>query len=132
MSGSSGISRRDVGKLALAVPLAGVAAPASAQLTAATVTEIETRSLDELHKAALAEGGELLVYGGGDLPNGSAGSERAFNARFPGMKLRILTDRSKFHGVRIDNQLAAINYRCGPCLAGRIVCIRRTKRWPRR
>ena len=67
---------------------------------------METRSLDDLHKAALAEGGELLVYGGGDLPNGSAGTERAFNARFPGMKLRILTDRSKFHHVRIDNQLA--------------------------
>lgn len=112
MTVSSDISRRDLGKLALAAPLVGAAAPTFAQRAAATVTPVETRSLDELHKAALAEGGELLVYGGGDLPNGSAGSERAFNTRFPGMKLRILTDRSKFHAVRIDNQLARGRLEC--------------------
>lgn len=66
----------------------------------------EARSLDEMHKAALAEGGQLLVYGGGDLPNGGAGIEQAFARRFPGMKIRVLVDRSKLQGVRIDNQIA--------------------------
>src|SRR5262245_66443642 len=97
-------SRRHLGKLLVAAPLAGVASRAWAQPAAASQdVAIETRTLDELHKAALAEGGELLVYGGGDLPNGSAGTERAFNTRFPGMKIRILVDRSKYHHVRIDN-----------------------------
>lgn len=59
-----------------------------------------------MHRAALAEGGQLIVYGGGDLPNGAAGIEQAFMKRFPGMKVRILVDRSKFQGIRIDNQIA--------------------------
>ncbi len=72
----------------------------------------ETRSLEELHKAALAEGGQLVVYGGGDLPNGAAGVEQAFMKRFPGMKVRILVDRSKYQGARIDNQLALGRLQC--------------------
>lgn len=103
------LSRRALAKLMLAAPLAGAIAP---RAFAQAVPNIETRPLDELHKAALAEGGELLVYGGGDLPNGSAGTERAFNARFPGMKIRILVDRSKYHAVRIDNQLALGKLQC--------------------
>lgn len=111
------ISRRTLTKLMLAAPAMGaelsrVDAQPSANVRASTAPPIETRSLDELHKAALAEGGELIVYGGGDLPNGLAGSERGFNARFPGMKLRIVTDRSKFHAVRIDNQLARGRLQC--------------------
>ena len=84
----------------------------SAGICAGSAPDIETRSLDELHKAALAEGGELMVYGGGDLPNGSAATEKAFNARFPGMKIRIMVDRSKYHAVRIDNQLALGKLAC--------------------
>ena len=72
----------------------------------------ETRSLEELHKAALPEGGKLVVYGGGDLPNGAAGMEAAFQKRFPGMQIRILIDRSKYHGVRINNQLALDRLQC--------------------
>ena len=66
----------------------------------------DERSLDDMYRAALAEGGQLVVYGGGDLPNGGAGLETAFVRRFPNMKIRVLVDRSKFQGVRIDNQLA--------------------------
>ena len=106
----STLSRRQLSKFLLAAPLLGAATRAWSQN--ASVPGIETRTLDELHKAALAEGGELLVYGGGDLPNGSAGTERAFNARFPGMKIRILVDRSKYHHVRIDNQLALGKLAC--------------------
>ena len=82
--------------------LAGCAsmAPPGAMLAA------DTRSLEEMPKAALAEGGQLIVYGGGDLPNGGAGLETAFMKRFPGMQARVLVDRSKFQGIRIDNQLA--------------------------
>ena len=118
------LSRRHLGRLLLAAPLAAAATRAFAQ--AASPLAIETRSLDELHKAALAEGGDLLVYGGGDLPNGSAGTERAFNARFPGMKLRILVDRSKYHHVRIDNQLALGKLACD---AAHILSINAYDRW---
>lgn len=103
-------SRRQIGGLLLAAPLVMTATRGWSQGPRAPA--METRTLDELHKEALAEGGELLVYGGGDLPNGSAGTERAFNARFPGMKIRILVDRSKYHHVRIDNQLALGKLAC--------------------
>jgi ABC-type Fe3+ transport system substrate-binding protein len=116
-SPSDALSRRDLSKLVLAGPLAAAASQVfaraeAAPAQAAPALPVETRPLEELHKAALAEGGDLLVYGGGDLPNGLAGSERAFNTRFPGMKLRIVTDRSKFHAVRIDNQLARGRIQC--------------------
>ena len=107
----------------LAAPLVGAVAP---RAFAQAVPDIETRSLDELHKAALAEGGELMVYGGGDLPNGSAATEKAFNARFPGMKIRILVNRSKYHAVRIDNQLALGKLACD---AAHILQINSFDRW---
>jgi len=66
----------------------------------------EPRALDRLHKNALAEGGKLVVYGGGDSPGSLDELGRAFEARFPGMSVHIVTDLSKFHGARIDNQLA--------------------------
>ncbi len=87
---------------------------------------VETRTLEELYQAARAEGGNLLVYGGGDLPNGSAGTERAFNQRFPGMKLRILVDRSKYHAVRIDNQMARGKVACD---VAHILTIDRFDQW---
>ncbi len=101
------LTRRDVVQWAgLAASLGSLVGCASQNPAAAGDVRPDTRSLDEMHKAALAEGGQLLVYGGGDLPNGAAGLESAFMKRFPGMKIRILIDRSKFQGVRIDNQLA--------------------------
>jgi ABC-type Fe3+ transport system substrate-binding protein len=68
----------------------------------------ETRTLDELYQAALAEGGKLVVYAGGDLANsGSGASARtAFRARFPEIDLQLIVDYSKYHDVRIDNQFA--------------------------
>jgi len=127
MTERSSPSRRHLGKLLLSAPLAGMISRAWAQSDSASQNvAIEARSLDELHKAALAEGGELLVYGGGDLPNGSAGTERAFNTRFPGMKIRILVDRSKYHHVRIDNQLALGRLACD---AVHILSINAYDRW---
>ncbi|MFF5494438.1 ABC transporter substrate-binding protein [Streptomyces aquilus] len=68
----------------------------------------ETRTLDELYHDALAEGGKLVVYAGGDLANsGSGASARtAFRARFPEIDLQLIVDYSKYHDVRIDNQFA--------------------------
>lgn len=99
------LNRRDLTKLLFAAPAAGLTACATPGHGSAS-PGVETRSLEEMHRAALAEGGQLVVYGGGDLPNGAAGLEQTFMRRFPGMQVRILVDRSKFQGVRIDNQIA--------------------------
>ncbi|MFJ8492836.1 ABC transporter substrate-binding protein [Streptomyces sp. NPDC094038] len=66
----------------------------------------ETRTLDELYRAALAEGGKLVVYAGGDTPTQQDATKAAFLKRFPGIDLTIVVDYSKYHDVRIDNQLA--------------------------
>jgi ABC-type Fe3+ transport system substrate-binding protein len=104
---SSGTDRRHVIGLALSAPFvlaAGRVLADPAPLKPAP--DVETRSLDEIHKAALAEGGKLVVYAGGDIPNAYAGVERAFMTRFPGMSVKIVTDLSKYHDARIDLQLA--------------------------
>ncbi|WP_405904941.1 ABC transporter substrate-binding protein [Streptomyces sp. NBC_00828] len=64
----------------------------------------ETRSLDELHQAALAEGGRLVIYAGGDNATQQDFTKAAFLSRFPGIDLRIIVDYSKVHDVHIDNQ----------------------------
>lgn len=100
------MDRREWMTWAMASQVLGLTACSNLSQVKASTTEVESRTLEEMHQAALAEGGQLTVYGGGDLPNGAAGLEQAFMHRFPGMKIRILVDRSKFQGVRIDNQLA--------------------------
>ncbi|MEV1068431.1 extracellular solute-binding protein [Streptomyces sp. NPDC050263] len=66
----------------------------------------ESRSLDELYRAALAEGGKLVVYAGGDTPTQQDGTKDAFLKQFPGIDLKLIVDYSKYHDVRVDNQLA--------------------------
>jgi ABC-type Fe3+ transport system substrate-binding protein len=66
----------------------------------------ETRSLAELYRDALAEGGKLTVYAGGDRSAGADALRAAFLADFPELKLNFIVDYSKFHDVRVDNQLA--------------------------
>ena len=73
---------------------------------------VEGRTLDELYQAALKEGGKLVVYAGGDVPDGNAGIEKAFRERFPGIDIRIITDLSKYHDTRIDQQLARGRLEC--------------------
>ncbi|MEI4483232.1 MULTISPECIES: ABC transporter substrate-binding protein [unclassified Phyllobacterium] len=67
--------------------------------------KVEARTLEELHKDALKEGGRLVVYAGGDTAGQQDGMKKAFEDRFPGMTLDIVVDYSKFHDARIDNQL---------------------------
>ncbi|WP_328477277.1 extracellular solute-binding protein [Streptomyces sp. NBC_00377] len=66
----------------------------------------ETRSLDELYRAALAEGGKLVIYAGGDTPTQQDGTKAAFLKAFPGIDLTLVVDYSKYHDVRVDNQFA--------------------------
>lgn len=65
----------------------------------------ETRSLDELHAAALAEGGTLTVYAGGDIPNQQDYTVDGFRRAFPDIEINMMVDYSKYHDVRIDRQL---------------------------
>ncbi|MFD3835652.1 ABC transporter substrate-binding protein [Streptomyces sp. NPDC058642] len=77
------------------------AAPASR-----TTGSEETRTLDELYRAALAEGGKLVLYAGGDTPTQQDFTKAAFLKRFPDIDLTLVVDYSKYHDVRVDNQLA--------------------------
>jgi ABC-type Fe3+ transport system substrate-binding protein len=97
------VTRRALGSLAaiavLATAVPAAAAPASHQVP------IESKSLDQLYQEAVAEGGRLVVYAGGDSPDQNDGLAKAFAQRFPGMNITIKTDLSKYHDARIDNQL---------------------------
>ena len=84
--------------------LAPVAADAATK--ARTASREESMSLDALYDQALAEGGELVVYAGGDVASQQDGTVKAFQARFPKIRLTMVVDYSKFHDVRVDNQLA--------------------------
>ncbi|CAH0028432.1 unnamed protein product [Clonostachys rhizophaga] len=65
----------------------------------------ETRSLDEIHQAALKEGGVVTVWHGGDEANQQDALKQAFETRFQGMTLNITVDLSKYHDGRLDQQL---------------------------
>ena len=92
--------------------LGGTASPAAAAAAPADSSRgsgrEETRTLDQLYRDALAESGKLVVYAGGDLAgSGSgAGARTAFRQRFPEIDLQLIVDYSKYHDVRVDNQLA--------------------------
>ncbi|ORX88568.1 hypothetical protein K493DRAFT_359390 [Basidiobolus meristosporus CBS 931.73] len=66
----------------------------------------EEAELQRLCKEALAEGGIITVFAGGDLPNADADVVKAFYSKFPGITLNITTDLSRHHNVSIDSQLA--------------------------
>jgi ABC-type Fe3+ transport system substrate-binding protein len=110
-----GISRRGVlgaatvGAIATAVPLGVSAVTASANASAGPnlrPVPIETKSLSQLYNDAVAEGGQLVVYAGGDSANQNDGLAQAFAQQFPSVHITVKTDLSKYHDARIDNQLA--------------------------
>ncbi|KAH6887694.1 hypothetical protein B0T10DRAFT_74361 [Thelonectria olida] len=68
--------------------------------------EYETRSLDEIYKAALKEGDVVTVWHGGDEANQQDALKQAFEKRFPGITLNVTVDLSKYHDGRLDEQLA--------------------------
>ncbi|KAF2191662.1 periplasmic binding protein-like II [Zopfia rhizophila CBS 207.26] len=70
---------------------------------------IESRSIDDIHQAALQEGGIVTAWHGGDEENQQGALKKAFEERFPGVTLNITVDLSKYHDGLIDEQLANKN-----------------------
>jgi ABC-type Fe3+ transport system substrate-binding protein len=103
MGGS--VSRRSL-LAAGAVLGVGAAAGTAGTASANPGGSEERASLEQLHRAAVAEGGHLVMYAGGDTPTQQDGTKAAFEAAFPDVKLTIVVDYSKYHDVRIDNQYA--------------------------
>jgi hypothetical protein len=58
------------------------------------MTAEETRSLDEIYQGAVAEGGKLTVYAGGDTPTQWDRLAGAFSQRFPRVDLEMIVDYS--------------------------------------
>lgn len=100
---SKGISRR--GLLGVSAGVGAALAVGGPAFAVRPVRE-ETRSLDELHRAALAESARLVIYAGGDTAVQQDATVAAFRARFPGIDVTMVVDYSKFHDVRVNNQLA--------------------------
>ncbi|KAH8593135.1 ABC transporter [Bisporella sp. PMI_857] len=67
---------------------------------------VENRTIDEIYKQALAEGGIVTCWHGGDETYQQDTLKEAFEARFPGMTLNITVDVSKYHDGNLDQQLA--------------------------
>jgi hypothetical protein len=84
---------------------APIAAAFSLLVPATSAVKEETKSLDELYAEAVAEGGKLVFYHGGDLANQQDALKAAFEEAFPGVNMTMVVDYSKYHDVRIDNQI---------------------------
>ncbi|TDZ14849.1 hypothetical protein Cob_v012257 [Colletotrichum orbiculare MAFF 240422] len=76
-----------------------------AQSLVNAASEVETRTLDEIHKAALAEGGVVTLWHGGDELTQQNSLKTSFEKRFPGMTLNVTVDLSKYHDGNIDEQV---------------------------
>ncbi|WP_394828579.1 ABC transporter substrate-binding protein [Pendulispora albinea] len=66
----------------------------------------EDAQLQQLYEQAIAEGGELTIYAGGDKPTQQDDIRNAFTKRFPRIKVKDIVDFSKVHDARVDNQIA--------------------------
>jgi len=100
-------------KAGTALVAAVVAVGASASYAVADVSTKATAGasgeqakLQALYRQAEADGGEVTVYMGGDKPGQWDFIAKAFAAQFPGVKIHLVTDLSKIHDARIDNQIA--------------------------
>lgn len=94
------VERRAVLAGALAAPVILTAGRAFA----ANGADKEATALEDLYRAAKADGRKLIVYAGGDTPTQQDATKAAFIKRFPGVGIEIVVDYSKFHDVRLDNQ----------------------------
>jgi ABC-type Fe3+ transport system substrate-binding protein len=94
-----------LGAAALGPALASGTAAAAPSGAAKGVPE-EIKTLSQLYQEARAEGGELVVYSGGDRPASADATRTAFREAFPDIELTMVVDYSKFHDVRINYQLA--------------------------
>ncbi|KAH6613176.1 ABC-type Fe3+ transport system [Boeremia exigua] len=89
--------------------LAGVSLAHPHRYAANGTYEQETRSMDEIYQAALAEGGVVTLWHGGDEPGQQDFLKQMFETRFPNMTLNVTVDVSKYHDGNLDLQLAAGN-----------------------
>ncbi|RFU28884.1 hypothetical protein B7463_g7441, partial [Scytalidium lignicola] len=71
--------------------------------------EVETRSLNQIYHAALKEGGVVTLWHGGDETNQQDSLKAGFEKAFPGMQLNLTVDLSKYHDIKIDQQLRGNN-----------------------
>jgi len=93
--------------IAAALALTAVTTTAMADTTAHRHTAVsEQDQLQALYRKAKAEGGKVTVYMGGDAPGQWDSLAAAFRQQFPDVKLNLVTDLSKYHDARVDNQLA--------------------------
>jgi ABC-type Fe3+ transport system substrate-binding protein len=83
--------------------IASAAEPATAQ--AIVERDGNGKTLQELYQAALKEGGQLTIYAGGDEVTQGFGVKSSFEQQFPGMKVNIVVDLSKYHDARIEEEL---------------------------
>ncbi|MER7927439.1 hypothetical protein ABTY96_30595 [Streptomyces sp. NPDC096057] len=82
---------------------------AASAAPAGPTTAGEQEQLQALYRAAKDEGGRATLYMGGDAPGFFDFIPQAFLAQFPGIQIKTITDLSKYHDARIDNQLATGN-----------------------
>ncbi|GGX74667.1 ABC transporter substrate-binding protein [Streptomyces hiroshimensis] len=92
-----------LGVLAASGATAAAAAPSARP---ASQGASEDEQLQKLYKEAVAEGGRLVVYAGGDKPGQADYLKNAFVKQFPRMKVDTVVDFSKNHDARLDNQIA--------------------------
>ena len=67
-------------------------------------THAENDNLAELYEEAKTEGGDLVVYAGGDAPEQAQMYTAGFSDQFPDINIEVTVDLSKFHNARIDAQ----------------------------
>lgn len=91
------------------VTLSSLALFAYVSLAAPAPQTKETRSLDEIYEAAVAEGGVVTLWHGGDEKTQQDSLKAAFEKRFPKMTLNVTVDLSKYHDTNIDSQIANNN-----------------------
>ncbi|GAA0396208.1 ABC transporter substrate-binding protein [Streptomyces luteireticuli] len=95
-----------LGVLAASGATVAAATPSAPSAPRATKAAGEDEQLQKLYKDALAEGGRLVVYAGGDKPGQADYLKNAFVKQFPKMKVDTVVDFSKNHDARLDNQIA--------------------------
>ena len=85
----------------------GVISIALAQSNTNKMTEIETKSLEELYAEAIQEGGNFVLRAGGDKPDQIDYYLDMFKKRFPKINVTHTVDVSINHAPRYDNARAA-------------------------
>lgn len=64
----------------------------------------EQEPLQRLYEDARAEGGELVVWAGGDAPEQADMYTESFSRQFPDIDINVTVDLSKYHDAAIDYQ----------------------------